>query len=232
MTSCSSSVPSSSSSSSSSSSLLKMHHADLRMRRQRQCNSGSRVSCRSGQGILIKSRRLSLVSENHQWYQRQQGMCQRRNMRFPTCIADAKSVSSTIRKESYKSMYNYKAIFNAERMKEQKRRQVRILRASSSSSSPLGEAKMEDSFDYIIIGGGASGCTVARRLAEEQRKQSSSSVKKKILLLEDGGGGGGQVVRTPAGIVRLFRDPERDYAFDTEPQIELGGRRIYLARGR
>ena len=131
---------------------------------------------------------------------------------------------------------------------ERRRGGVVVAKGKEETMRMGGETAMrvEEEFDYIVIGGGAAGCTVARRLAEAESSQEEMMMsgsadvattrtkrkKKKILLVEDGADNRAQVVRTPAGILRLFRDERRDFAFMTEPEAKLHGRQIYLARGR
>ncbi|CAG9464312.1 unnamed protein product [Pedinophyceae sp. YPF-701] len=79
-------------------------------------------------------------------------------------------------------------------------------------------------FDYIIVGGGAAGCVLANRL--------TASGDKSVLLLEAGPDKtDAREVKTPAAITRLFRSP-LDWNLYTAPQAPLGGREIYLARGK
>ena len=83
-------------------------------------------------------------------------------------------------------------------------------------------------FDYVVIGGGSAGCVMAARLAE--------NTKLKICLLEAGGAGNGLAIRAPLGLAAtvpafpFFRFA--NWAFETEPQPGLNGRRGYQPRGR
>lgn len=81
-------------------------------------------------------------------------------------------------------------------------------------------------FDYVIAGGGSAGCVLAARLSEDP------SVS--VCLLEAGGEGRGVLVRAPFGIVAMLpgRPKINNWAFETVPQPELGGRRGYQPRGR
>ncbi|HET8731122.1 MAG TPA: GMC family oxidoreductase N-terminal domain-containing protein, partial [Moraxellaceae bacterium] len=78
--------------------------------------------------------------------------------------------------------------------------------------------------DYVIVGGGSSGCTLAGRLSED----ASNSV----LLLEAGGNGDSWLVNTPAAVVLQVPHKLNNWAFDTEPQPGLNGRRGYQPRGK
>jgi len=85
---------------------------------------------------------------------------------------------------------------------------------------------MTDTFDVIVVGAGPAGCAVASRLADARPDLS-------VALLESGPGSHPAVVHTPFGIAATVpRRSERNYAFRTVPQAELGGRCGYQPRGR
>lgn len=84
------------------------------------------------------------------------------------------------------------------------------------------EVRLE--FDYVIAGGGSAGCLVARRLVE--------SGCGTVALVENGGPGWwDQRIRIPAAFTQLYKT-RRDYAYYSEPQDSLNGRRLYLPRGK
>ncbi len=78
-------------------------------------------------------------------------------------------------------------------------------------------------YDYIIVGAGSAGCVLANRL--------SSDRDRRVLLLEAGERDSAREVHIPAAFNKLFRTP-RDWAYETEPERELGGRRLYWPRGK
>ncbi len=78
-------------------------------------------------------------------------------------------------------------------------------------------------FDFIIIGAGSAGCVLANRL--------SANSANKVLLLEAGGPDKKMEIGIPAAYGNLHRS-EVDWAFSTEPQKHLDGRRIFLPRGK
>lgn len=79
-------------------------------------------------------------------------------------------------------------------------------------------------FDVIIVGAGSAGCVLANRLSA--RKSIS------VALLEAGPADKGIWLKIPIGFSRTFRDPAVNWCFQTEPQKELEGRRIFWPRGR
>jgi choline dehydrogenase len=82
---------------------------------------------------------------------------------------------------------------------------------------------VESSFDYVIAGGGSAGCVLAARLSEEPACR--------VLLLEAGGPPRRALVHAPGAAQELW-DTELDWAFRSEPQPALNGRRILLNRGK
>ena len=82
------------------------------------------------------------------------------------------------------------------------------------------------SYDYVIVGGGSGGATLAARLTEDP------SVS--VCLVEAGGGGNDILVRAPAGVVAMLpgRPKINNWAFETEPQAALNGRKGYQPRGK
>lgn len=79
-------------------------------------------------------------------------------------------------------------------------------------------------FDYIVIGGGSAGCVLARRLSDDGSTR--------VCLIEAGPNDDHVLCRMPAGGAVFLPLRWRNWAFQTEPQPGLGGRRGYQPRGR
>ncbi|RMH19298.1 MAG: choline dehydrogenase [Acidobacteria bacterium] len=82
---------------------------------------------------------------------------------------------------------------------------------------------MGESYDYVIVGAGSAGSVLAARLAAEPGNR--------VLLLEAGPSDRRREVRIPAAFPKLFKS-DVDWAYVTEPEPHLGGRRLYWPRGK
>ncbi len=89
----------------------------------------------------------------------------------------------------------------------------------------MAESESGDRYDYVIVGAGSAGCVLAARLTEDPNI--------KVALLEAGGHNDKLLVNMPAGASQIFNNKnESNWAFETEPQSEMGGRRLFQPRGR
>ena len=79
-------------------------------------------------------------------------------------------------------------------------------------------------FDYIIVGAGSAGCVLANRLTENPST--------KVLLLEAGPRDTDFWIHVPLGYGKLFARTDINWAYESEPEAALNGRRIFTPRGK
>lgn len=79
-------------------------------------------------------------------------------------------------------------------------------------------------YDYIIIGAGSAGCVLANRLSADGRF--------KVLLLEAGPRDTNPWIHVPLGYGKLFAMPSVNWMYQSEPEPELNGRRVFSPRGK
>jgi choline dehydrogenase len=84
--------------------------------------------------------------------------------------------------------------------------------------------KLNQGFDYIIVGAGSAGCVLANRL--------SADPACRVLLLEAGGPSQGFWLRLPVGYFRTINDTRFSWQFGVEPQAETGHRAMVWPRGK
>ncbi len=77
-------------------------------------------------------------------------------------------------------------------------------------------------YDYVIVGAGSAGCVLANRLSE----------KGSVLLLEAGPKDSNLWIHVPLGYGKLFSRTDVNWAYESEPEPALNGRRIFTPRGK
>ena len=75
----------------------------------------------------------------------------------------------------------------------------------------------------MIVGAGSAGCILANKLSADPAKS--------VLLLEAGPKPRSKEIRIPAAFSKLMKS-KFDWDYETTPQEALGGRRIYVPRGK
>ena len=80
------------------------------------------------------------------------------------------------------------------------------------------------SFDYVIVGAGSAGCVLARRLTEAPACR--------VLLLEAGPRDTDRWIHVPLGYGKLFARTDINWAYESEPEPALNGRRVFTPRGK
>ena len=79
-------------------------------------------------------------------------------------------------------------------------------------------------YDYIIVGAGSAGCVLANRLTE--------NTKHRVLLIEAGPKNNALSLRIPAAVLQNLKSTKHNWAYQGEPEPELGGRAITHDRGK
>ena len=83
---------------------------------------------------------------------------------------------------------------------------------------------MARSTDYVIVGAGSAGCVLANRL--------SADPTNRVVLIEAGGRDSHPLMRIPFTFMKLQFIERLSWNYWSEPEEELGGRRLWLPRGK
>ncbi|MBU1357165.1 MAG: GMC family oxidoreductase N-terminal domain-containing protein, partial [Gammaproteobacteria bacterium] len=83
---------------------------------------------------------------------------------------------------------------------------------------------MNEEFDYIVVGAGSAGCVLAGRLSEDPATR--------VLLLEAGPPDRSLWIHLPIGYGKTMWSPTYNWRFETDPDPNMNGRRIYWPRGK
>jgi len=78
--------------------------------------------------------------------------------------------------------------------------------------------------DFVVVGAGSAGAVAAARLSEDGRTD--------VVLIEAGGPDRNIWIHIPLGYGKTITDPSVNWCYETEPDPNLGGRRIFWPRGK
>ncbi|MEM7227084.1 MAG: choline dehydrogenase [Pseudomonadota bacterium] len=79
-------------------------------------------------------------------------------------------------------------------------------------------------YDFIIVGAGSAGCVLANRLSEDPSTR--------VLLIEAGPIDKSWQLSMPAALTYPLRSTRFNWAYETEPEPALNGRKLFWPRGR
>ena len=79
-------------------------------------------------------------------------------------------------------------------------------------------------YDYIVLGAGSAGCVLANNLTEDGRHS--------VLLIEAGPKNNALSLKIPAAVLKNLQSTKYNWAYQGEPEPELGGRMITHDRGK
>jgi choline dehydrogenase len=94
----------------------------------------------------------------------------------------------------------------------------------SRIESELSKSGKENSYDYVIVGAGSAGCVLANRLSAEPDVS--------VLLIEAGPRDRTWKIHMPAALTYNLSGNKYNWAYETEAQPHMDGRRMYWPRGR
>ena len=77
--------------------------------------------------------------------------------------------------------------------------------------------------DFVIVGAGSAGCALAHRLGEAGHS---------VIVIEYGGSDAGPFIQMPAALSYPMNMARYDWGFESEPEPNLGGRRLVCPRGK
>ena len=86
------------------------------------------------------------------------------------------------------------------------------------------EVLFDQEFDVVVVGGGSAGCVIASRVSEDPRNT--------VCLLEAGDRDRNPWIHIPMGFGKLINNAKFNWGYKTEPERNLGNRRIVWTRGK
>src|SRR5438445_9077415 len=97
-------------------------------------------------------------------------------------------------------------------------------RLTENQSAGGGMSVSRETFDYVIVGAGSAGCVLADRLTEDGRHT--------VLVLECGGSDRSIYIQMPTALSIPMNMPKYNWFYHSEPEPNLGGRRMHTPRGK
>src|SRR3981189_92346 len=88
----------------------------------------------------------------------------------------------------------------------------------------VGQTRIMDTFDFIVVGAGSGGCAVAGRLSEDPQTS--------VALLDAGGKNDNWGGTEPFALAVVVAGKINNWAVETVPQSGLNGRIGYQPRGK
>lgn len=98
------------------------------------------------------------------------------------------------------------------------------LPANGSAPAPMSPVMRRETYDYVVVGAGSAGCVLANRLSECGQYS--------VLLLEPGGSDRSLFIQMPTALSIPMNTPKYAWQFETQPEPELGNRRMHCPRGK
>jgi choline dehydrogenase len=84
--------------------------------------------------------------------------------------------------------------------------------------------KMDDSYDYIVVGAGSAGCIVAARLSEDPGSR--------VLLVEAGGSDRNLIIAMPGALPFVYQNTKIGWGYRSGPEPHLDGKTIDEKAGK
>jgi len=99
-----------------------------------------------------------------------------------------------------------------------------MLQKSDRNVPFFSKGAMAEEFDYIVVGAGSAGCVLASVLSRDPAVR--------VLLLEAGPADRSFWIHLPIGYGKTMWSRRYNWCFETDPDPQMNGRRIYWPRGK
>ena len=102
--------------------------------------------------------------------------------------------------------------------------QPAIVLWSRQIKTQLEGGRVDEEFDYVVVGAGSAGCVLANRLSADGRYT--------VCLLEAGPPDRNPFIHIPAGFIKTLVDPKVNWLYQAEPSEGTNGRATPVPRGK